>query len=83
MNTTAIQVPPDSDGRGPREYVYSYDLSTNCPWSAFLDQTVYSFFVSADGNTLLAGTQDGFVYSLMTGDLYGFITYTKINSIFF
>ncbi|KTD69889.1 NHL repeat protein [Legionella santicrucis] len=81
-NTAPIQIPPDSDGRGPREYVYTYDLTTSGPWSSFMDQAVYSFFVSPDGTTMLAGTQDGFVYSLMTGDLYGFITDTKINSVF-
>ncbi|QIN33540.1 InlB B-repeat-containing protein [Legionella longbeachae] len=81
-NTASIQIPPDSQGRGPREYVYTYDLTTNGPWSPFMDQAVYSFFVSTDGTSMLAGTQDGFVYSLMTGDLYGFITDTKINSVF-
>ncbi|KTD14500.1 NHL repeat protein [Legionella gratiana] len=81
-NTAPIQLPPDGDDKGPREYVYTYDLTTNGPWSSFIDQTVYSLFVSADGSTMLAGTQGGFVYSLVTGDLYGFITDTKINSVY-
>lgn len=66
------------------EYMYSSDSLTNPTpsWSLY-SQLSYTFFMSADGSMIYAGTQDGFIYSLTTGDLLGFVTNSPINSIFY
>lgn len=60
----------------------SNDLTTGSNW-ALHAQAVYHLFVSHDARHILAGTQDGFVFSLRSGNELGFINYTKINGLFF
>lgn len=66
------------------EYVYSSNSVTaaNPVWT-LLSQITYTLFVNADASVIYAGTQDGYVFSLTTGDELGFITYSPINSLFF
>lgn len=66
------------------EYVYSSNslTATNPVWT-LLSQITYTLFVNADASVIYAGTQDGYVFSLTTGDELGFITYSPINSLFF
>lgn len=45
-------------------------------------QSVYSLFVNASGGVINAGTKGGYVFSLITGNEIGFITYSPINSVF-
>lgn len=64
------------------EYAYSSaDLTGGGSWSPFA-QTVYSLFVNPIDNTMYAGTQGGYVFSISTGDELGFITYSLINCVY-
>lgn len=66
------------------EYAYSSDSLTNSnPTWTLLSQITYTLFFSPDSNVMYAATQDGYVFSLTTGDELGFITYSPINSLFF
>ena len=65
-----------------REFVYtSPNLTGGGKWLPFA-QSTFSLFVSSDGNIIDAATQDGYVYSLNSGNGLGFISYTPINSLF-
>ncbi len=65
------------------EYVYtSTALTGGGSWTPYA-QTVYSLFVNADASIIDAGTQGGYVFSLITGNPLGFVTYNPINSVFF
>jgi hypothetical protein len=65
------------------QYAYSStSLTSGSHWIPF-GQTVYSLFVNADASIIYAGTQDGYIFSLSTGDELGFVTYSPINSVFF
>lgn len=74
-------VPP---GTVDFEYTYSTNSLTamNPTWN-LVSQVTYTLFVNADASVLYAGTQDGHVFSLTTGDELGFITYSPISSLFF
>lgn len=77
VNTTAV------NDQGPYEYVYtSKQLTSSGSWEWYA-QVAYSLFVSSDESVIYAGTQDGYIFSLLTGNEVGFITYTKLNSVFF
>ncbi|MBN9231275.1 MAG: hypothetical protein BGO90_14075 [Legionella sp. 40-6] len=66
------------------EYAYtSTGLTTPNPQWTLYSQITYTFFVNSNASFIIAGTQDGFVYSLTTGDALGFITYNPITSLFF
>lgn len=66
------------------EYAYTSNSLTNPnPTWDLLSQITYTLFVNADASVIYAGTQDGYVFSLTTGDEVGFITYSPISSIFF
>ncbi|MFT4059247.1 MAG: hypothetical protein QM652_06845 [Legionella sp.] len=63
------------------EYVYtSTALAGGGTWTSYA-QTVYSLFVNANGSIINAGTQGGYVFSLVSGNELGFITYSPINSV--
>lgn len=65
------------------EYVYtSSNLTGGGTWDLFA-QTVFSSFVSSDGAINYAATQNGYMFSLTTGEQLGFISYTPINSIYY
>ena len=66
------------------EYAYSSKSLTaaNPTWTLF-SQITYSLFVNSDASIIHAGTQDGYVFSLTSGNELGFITYSPINSLFF
>lgn len=66
------------------EYTYSTDslINANPTWSLF-SQITYTLFVNDDASVIYAGTQNGYVFSLITGDELGFITYSPITSLFF
>lgn len=66
------------------EYTYTSNslTSANPAWS-LLSQITYTLFVNSDASLMYAGTQDGYVFSLTTGDQLGFITYSPITSLFF
>lgn len=79
--TTNSTLPP---GTIDFEYAYYANSVTNTnPIWNLLSQITYSLFVNADASVIHAGTQDGYVFSLNTGDELGFITYSPINSLFF
>ncbi len=64
------------------EFAYSSShLKGQGSWTAFA-QTVYSLFVSPRDNTVYAGTQGGYVYSVTASTALGFVDYTLINSVF-
>lgn len=66
------------------EYAFTSNSLTNPnPTWSLLSQISYTLFVNADASVIHAGTQDGYVYSITTGDELGFITYSPINSLFF
>lgn len=66
------------------EYTYTSDSMTNAnPTWSLLSQISYTLFVNSDASIIYAGTQDGYVFSLTTGDELGFITYSPITSLFF
>lgn len=66
------------------EYTYTSNSLTNAnPVWSLLSQITYTLFVNADASVIYAGTQDGYVFSLTTGDQLGFITYSPITSLFF
>ncbi|WP_454785956.1 InlB B-repeat-containing protein [Legionella sp. WA2024007413] len=66
------------------EYAYFTNSLTNSnPIWTFLSQITYTLFVNADATVIHAGTQNGHVFSLTTGDDLGFITYSPITSLFF
>lgn len=65
------------------EYAYSTNAITANPVWSLLSQITYTFFVNSDASQLYAGTQNGHVFSLTTGDDLGFITSSPISSIFF
>lgn len=66
------------------EYAYaSNSLTTANPTWTLLSQITYTLFVNSDASVMHAGTQDGYVFSLTTGDELGFITYSPITSLFF
>ncbi|MDI1352704.1 MAG: hypothetical protein PSV35_08090, partial [bacterium] len=66
------------------EYAYSSDSLTKAnPTWTLLSQLIYTLFVNSDATVMHAGTQDGYVYSLTTGESLGFITYSPITSLFF
>lgn len=66
------------------EYAYSSNSLTDThPTWALFSQITYTLFVNADASVIHAGTQDGYVFSLTTGDELGFITYSPISSLFF
>lgn len=66
------------------EYAYvSNSLTAANPTWTLLSQITYTLFVNADASVMHAGTQDGYVFSLTTGDELGFITYSPITSLFF
>ncbi|MCL9684348.1 InlB B-repeat-containing protein [Legionella maioricensis] len=66
------------------EYAYSSNSLTapNPTWTLF-SQITYTLFVISDASVIHAGTQNGHVFSLTTGDELGFITYSPITSLFF
>ncbi|KTD02831.1 NHL repeat protein [Legionella feeleii] len=66
------------------EYTYTSNslTNTNPTWN-LLSQITYTLFVNADASAIYAGTQDGYIFSLTTGDELGFITYSPISSLFF
>ena len=66
------------------EYAYFSNSLTdlNPTWTLF-SQITYTLFVNSDASLIHAGTQDGYVFSLTTGDELGFITYSPITSLFF
>lgn len=64
------------------EYVYtSTALTGGGTWTSYA-QTAYSLFVNPEGTSVIAGTQGGYVFSLDTGNEFGFITYSPINSVY-
>lgn len=66
------------------EYVYSTsDLTKQNPTWNLIYQITYTLFINADASLIYAGTQDGHVFSLTTGNELGFITYSPISSLFF
>ncbi|MDR3441657.1 MAG: hypothetical protein P4L65_01435 [Legionella sp.] len=66
------------------EYTYTSNSLTNAnPVWTLLSQITYTLFVNSDASVIYAGTQDGYVFSLTTGDELGFITYSPITSLFF
>jgi len=85
INTRAISsnstLPP---GTVDFEYSYTSDSLTNAnPMWSLLSQITYTLFVNSDASAIYAGTQDGYIFSLTTGDELGFITYSPITSLFF
>lgn len=66
------------------EYAYvANTLTAPSPsWSLF-SQITYTLFVNADASAIYAGTQNGHVFSLTTGNDLGFLSYTPITSLFF
>jgi hypothetical protein len=66
------------------EYAYTSNSLTaaNPVWTLY-SQITYTLFVNSDASLIYAGTQDGYVFSLTTGDALGFITYSPITSLFF
>ncbi len=66
------------------EYAYfSNSLTNPNPIWTLLSQITYTLFVNSDATVIHAGTQNGHVFSLTTGDDLGFITYSPITSLFF
>lgn len=66
------------------EYTYTSNSLTNpSPVWSLLAQITYTLFVNADASAIYAGTQNGYVFSLTTGDELGYITNSPISSIFF
>lgn len=66
------------------EYTYfTNDLNHANPTWTLLSQITYTLFVNADASIIYAGTQDGYIYSLITGNELGFITYSPITGIYF
>ncbi|MCL9685136.1 WD40/YVTN/BNR-like repeat-containing protein [Legionella maioricensis] len=64
------------------EYVYTNtSLTGSNAWTTFA-QSVYSLYVNSTGNVIAAGTQGGYVFSLINGNELGFVTYSSINSVF-
>ncbi len=66
------------------EYTFTSGSLTNPNpvWSIF-SQITYTLFVNADASVIQAGTQNGYVYSLTTGDELGFVSPDPITSLFF
>lgn len=65
------------------QYVYtSSELTGGGTWDLFA-QTVFSSFVSSDATIHFAATQNGYLFSLVSGDSLGFVSYTPINSIYY
>jgi len=63
-------------------YVYTNtSLTGSNAWTTFA-QSVYSLYVNSTGSVVDAGTQGGYVFSLINGNELGFITYSPINSVF-
>lgn len=66
------------------EYAYTSNSLTNPnPTWSILSQITYTLFVNSDASLIHAGTQDGYVFSLTTGDELGFVTKSPITSLFF
>ncbi len=64
------------------EYVYTNtSLIGGAAWTTYA-QSVYSLFVNSAGNVIDAGTQGGYVFSLLNGAELGFVTYSPIKSVF-
>lgn len=63
-------------------YVANTLTSANPSWSIF-SQITYSLFVNSDASLFYAGTQNGHVFSLNTGNDLGFLTSSPITSLFF
>jgi hypothetical protein len=65
------------------EYVYtSTALTGGGNWNTVFAQTVYRLFINSTGTVIDAGTQGGYVYSLLTGSELGFVTNSPINGLF-
>lgn len=66
------------------EYTYSSNSLTdaNPIWNLF-SQITYTLFVNSDASLMYAGTQNGHIFSLTTGDELGFITHSPITSLYF
>jgi len=65
-----------------KDFVYTRPATLgNEPWS-LIYQTVYSFFSNRNQTNMDAGTESGHVYTLVTGNYRGFVSYTPINSLF-
>ncbi|MCW8409622.1 hypothetical protein OQJ13_11635 [Legionella sp. PATHC035] len=66
------------------EYAYfANSLTDPNPTWTLLSQITYTLFVNSDASLMHAGTQNGHVFSLTTGDDLGFITSSPITSLFF
>ncbi len=66
------------------EYTYvSNSLTNPNPSWSLLSQITYTLFVNADASVLYAGTQNGHVFSLTSGDDLGFIASSPVTSLFF
>ncbi len=66
------------------EYGYSSNSLTNpSPAWTLLSQITYTLFVNSNATLMYAGTQNGHVFSLTTGDDLGFIIYSPITGLFF
>ncbi len=64
------------------EYAYtSTALTGGGAWTLYA-QTVHSLFVNSSDSAEYAATQNGYVYSLTTGNMLGFIADSTINGIF-
>lgn len=63
-------------------YVSNSQTDPNPTWT-LLSQITYTLFVNSDASVIYAGTQDGYLFSLTTGDQLGFITRSPIASLFF
>lgn len=64
------------------EFVYTNtSLNGGGTWD-FYAQTAYRLFINSSGSVMDVETQGGYVYSLVNGNLLGFITNSPINGIF-
>lgn len=65
------------------ENVYYSDSLTNPSTWTLYSWISFSIFVNSDASKILAGTQNGHIFSLSTGDNLGFIIYSPITSLFY
>lgn len=64
------------------EYVYTNtSLTPGGSWTTYA-QTVFALFVNPTATSILSATQNGHVYSLITGDELGFVEDSSIYSLF-
>lgn len=87
LYVNAIQTSTNSSlpvGTSNFENVYYSDSATNSnpTWSLYAWIT-YTLFVNKDASLMYAGTQNGHVFSLITGEDLGFITRSPITSLYF